>query len=255
MWRLCFFIGICLLPVFGSEIPPYIKQCYEGEPDVIECFKGAIHHLRPYLRQGIKEIELPSVEPFKMEELSLSLTTGPNGYKVSLKDIDVFGASQFTVRKLRLSTEKSPFETKIKIPQLKIHSRYESSGVLIILPASGNGTFDGKLDDILATVKGTVKIQEKDNKKYLHVETLTVNLLVKDIHLEVKNIYNNNIILTQAINLFLRQNGMEVFNVMLPQLKLKLSKLFMDIANSLLSHVSLDTFYVPKGTSEEVTKH
>lgn len=59
-----------------------------------------MYHLQPYLARGIKEIELPSVEPFMMEELSLSLTSGPNGYKVSLKDIKVFGASNFTVQKL-----------------------------------------------------------------------------------------------------------------------------------------------------------
>lgn len=59
-----------------------------------------MYHLQPYLATGIKEIELPSVEPFLMEELTLSLTSGPNGYKVSLKDIDVYGASNFTVEKL-----------------------------------------------------------------------------------------------------------------------------------------------------------
>ncbi|XP_074025621.1 protein takeout [Leptinotarsa decemlineata] len=246
MWRLCSVIGFTFAFVVGEDVPPYIKQCHKGDPEVIECFKEAIHHLRPYLKKGIKEIELPSVEPFKMEELSLSLTTGPNGYKVSLKNIDVFGASQFTVRTLKLSTDKQPFETKIKIPLLKIESRYESSGVLIILPASGNGTFNGHLDDILATVRGTVSVQVKEKKKYLHVDTLTVDLDVKDVGLEVKNIYKNNIILTQAINLFLRQNGMEVFNVMLPQLKLKLAGLFMSICNSLLSHIPMDTFYVPE---------
>lgn len=63
--------------------------------------KGALHNLTPYLAKGIPEIELPSVEPFRMDELSLSLTTGPNGYKVSLLDIDIFGASNFSVRKIR----------------------------------------------------------------------------------------------------------------------------------------------------------
>lgn len=53
------------------------------------------------MAKGIPEIELPSVEPFRMDELSLSLTTGPNGYKVSLLDIDIFGASNFSVRKIR----------------------------------------------------------------------------------------------------------------------------------------------------------
>lgn len=82
-------------------LAPYIKQCYEGDPDIINCFIGAIHHLSPYLKAGIEEIEMPSVEPFRLDELSLSLTGGPNGYKISLKDMDVFGASNYTVAKLK----------------------------------------------------------------------------------------------------------------------------------------------------------
>jgi len=50
---------------------------------------------------GIPEIEMPSVEPFRMDELSLSLTTGPNGYKVTLRDLDIYGASNFTISDLK----------------------------------------------------------------------------------------------------------------------------------------------------------
>lgn len=42
----------------------------------------------------------------------------------------------------RLSENEKPFEARITIPKLRIHARYTSSGVLIILPASGNGTFN-----------------------------------------------------------------------------------------------------------------
>lgn len=43
-----------------------------------------------------------------------------------------------------LSENGKPFEVVIKMPMLNINARYESSGVLIILQASGNGTFHGK---------------------------------------------------------------------------------------------------------------
>ncbi|KAJ8950519.1 hypothetical protein NQ318_015263, partial [Aromia moschata] len=230
---------------------PYVKQCYEGDPQLIPCFRSALHHLRPYLAKGIPEIELPPVEPFVMEELTLSLTTGPNGYKVSLKDIDVFGASNFSVGRLKLSENGKPFETVISIPTLHINSRYQSSGVLIILPASGNGTFNGKLEGLKAIVRGRTSVSEKDNLRYLHVDTLDMDIIVKRVHLAVKNIFKNNVILTQAINLFLRENGMEVFKVMLPQLTKKLSGVFKSISNQLLTHIPLDTFYVPESAQQE----
>jgi hypothetical protein len=44
---------------------------------------------------------MPSTEPFKMDTLSLALTGGPNGYRINLKDMEVFGASNFTVKTIK----------------------------------------------------------------------------------------------------------------------------------------------------------
>ncbi|KAL1490586.1 hypothetical protein ABEB36_013255 [Hypothenemus hampei] len=229
----------------GNLKAPYVKQCYEGDPQVINCFISALHHLKPYLASGIKEIELPTVEPFLMDELSLSLTGGPNGYTISLKEMMIYGASNFSMSKLKLSENGKPFEAQINIPSLKINARYQSSGVLIILPASGNGTFLGQFDDLDCMLKGKVSINVKDGQRYLHVDALHVDLTVKKMRMMVKNIFKNNRILTEAINLFLRENGHEVFKVMLPQLRKKLAGLFMSISNKLLTHVPVDVFYVP----------
>lgn len=86
---------------FFFLIDPFIKQCKSDTKDLSKCFVSAMHHIRSYLAKGIQEIGMPSTEPFKIDELSLSLTTGPNGYKVTLRDIDVFGVSNFTVSSLK----------------------------------------------------------------------------------------------------------------------------------------------------------
>ncbi|KAF7282504.1 hypothetical protein GWI33_002607 [Rhynchophorus ferrugineus] len=234
--------------ISADNPPPYVKQCREDDPQINSCLISALHHLRPYVATGIKEIELPSVEPFLMDELSLSLTGGENGYKISLKDMKIYGASNFSMSRLKLSENGKPFEAKINIPSLKINARYQSSGVLIILPASGNGTFLGQFDDLDCILKGKTSTNKKDNQNYLHVDGLHVDLTAKDMRMMVKDIFKNNPILTEAINLFLRENGQEVFKVMMPQLRKKLAALFMGIANKLLTHVPIDAFYLPRRT-------
>lgn len=37
---------------------PYIKQCRSSDPALVECIKGSIHHLKPWLRTGIPEIQV-----------------------------------------------------------------------------------------------------------------------------------------------------------------------------------------------------
>lgn len=52
---------------------------------------------------------MPSTEPFKMDVLSLALTGGPNGYKINLRDMEVFGASNFTVKSIKYVEQYFPF--------------------------------------------------------------------------------------------------------------------------------------------------
>lgn len=51
-----------------------------------------------------------------------------------------------------MSENGKPFETIIKIPVMKITARYTSSGVLLIVPASGNGTFHGQFGNYLTRI-------------------------------------------------------------------------------------------------------
>lgn len=42
---------------FSAE---YIKQCHKSDPELTNCLKGSLHHLKPYLAAGIPEIEVTS---------------------------------------------------------------------------------------------------------------------------------------------------------------------------------------------------
>ncbi|XP_065337821.1 protein takeout [Cloeon dipterum] len=230
------------------EIPEYVKQCNASNPKLIECLKESLVHLKPYLAKGIPEIELPSVEPFLMDELSLSLSTGPKGYKITLKDLKIYGATEFNVRKIRLGEGEKPFEARLRIPKLHIDARYTSSGVLFILPALGGGTFNADFHDVYADVSGIaekrISNQTGQDETYLTIRDLNVELNVKNVQMAVKKVFNNNRILTEGTNLFLRENGHEVLKHMQPQLKRKISALFLDVANRLLTHVPIRVFLV-----------
>uniref|UniRef100_A0A1B6HSA9 Circadian clock-controlled protein n=1 Tax=Homalodisca liturata TaxID=320908 RepID=A0A1B6HSA9_9HEMI len=236
----CFLLlAVCCLGLgvnAQQTVPAYVKQCKRSSPKLEECLIKALHHVRPYLVKGIPEIEMPSVEPFILDSLTLSLTGGERGYKITLRDIHMYGASNFTVSRLKLSHNGQPFEAKIHIPEMKIDANYTSSGVLIVLPASGGGLFHATLGNVAATIKGFVSSKSKGGQDYLNVDKLDINLVIKDINMNVKKVFNNNRILTEATNLFLKENGQEVLHVMMPQLKVKMAAVIKKVVNQLLSH-------------------
>ncbi|KAJ1528464.1 hypothetical protein ONE63_006875 [Megalurothrips usitatus] len=227
-------IALSQIAAAAENLPPYIHQCRWSDPKVTECFIHAMMHIRPWLAQGIPEIELPPCEPFRLNELSLALTTGPNGYRINLKDIDLYGSSNFTVSRLRLG---EPFEVQFRMPAMRLTAEYTSSGVLIIIPASGKGSFFAAMSGVSAVLRGSASTSSRGGRDYLHVDKLNVDLKTRDVNFGIKKAFNNNAILTEATNLFLRNNGLEVLEAMLPQLRLKVAEVFMEIANRLLAKV------------------
>lgn len=59
----------------------------------------SIESLRPHLKTGIPELEIPSVEPLELGELVVSDKT-QGGLSIIVKDIKAWGPSQFKIRKL-----------------------------------------------------------------------------------------------------------------------------------------------------------
>jgi len=57
----------------------------------------------------------------QMDELTLSLTGGVNGYKVQLRDLYVKGASNYTVEDIKLG---SPFQAIVRMPVLILDAHY-----------------------------------------------------------------------------------------------------------------------------------
>ncbi|KAI8045169.1 uncharacterized protein LOC128264655 [Drosophila gunungcola] len=244
MKSVCLVIVIQALWIVTAETPAYIKQCRREDPKLVDCFIGAIEHLKPYLADGIPDIQLPSVEPFKMDTLALQLTEGPQGYKITLKNMEAFGASNFQVKSLKLSDGSEPFKAKIVMPKLKIEAKYTSSGVLLILPASGGGDFHANFEGVSADLTGKTSRPAAKGGKYLHIDALSLVLDVKDVKMSISGAFNNNRILLEATNLFLRDNSQVVLEAMQAQLQKKLASEFGKLANQLLKNVPIEQFYL-----------
>ncbi|KAH8418523.1 hypothetical protein KR009_011310 [Drosophila setifemur] len=227
-----------------AETPAYIKQCRREDPKLVNCFMGAIEHLKPYLAEGIPAIQLPSVEPFKMDMLALQLTEGPQGYKITLKNMEAFGASNFQVKSLKLSENNEPFKATIVMPKLMIEAKYTSSGILLILPASGGGDFHAVFEGVSADLTGKTSVRVVKGANYLHIDALSLVLDVKDVKMSISGAFNNNRILLEATNLFLRDNSQIVLEAMQAQLQKKLASEFGKLANQLLKNVPIEQFYL-----------
>lgn len=76
----------------------FLHICQTRDPHYEECIKESIEYLKPYLKEGKSEYNIPSLEPLKLKKLTFSPTSN---LRIDAADIDAYGASNFEVRKVK----------------------------------------------------------------------------------------------------------------------------------------------------------
>lgn len=76
-------------------------MCHESDPKLEECMIKSIEFLRPYLKTGIPEMNIPSIEPLVLGDLLVSENSASNGLRITAKEIKAYGPSDYSIRNFR----------------------------------------------------------------------------------------------------------------------------------------------------------
>lgn len=79
----------------------YIHVCKRTDPQVSKCIRESIEVLRPRLVKGIPEINVPGMEPLHISDIVIANGDGPSSFRAILKNVKVYGASDFKINKLK----------------------------------------------------------------------------------------------------------------------------------------------------------
>lgn len=91
-------IVMCVLFSCSAE---YIHVCKRNDPHVSKCIRESIEVVRPRLAKGIPEIQVPGLEPLYIPDVVIANGNGASNFKAILKNINVYGASDFKITKLK----------------------------------------------------------------------------------------------------------------------------------------------------------
>lgn len=84
------------------------------------------------------------MEPVIVDEISIALGSGPDGYRATFSNIEAFGVSNLTFVNVRSDIDTLQFQMTLEIPLIKARAQYVSSGVLLLIQASGSGQYWGE---------------------------------------------------------------------------------------------------------------
>lgn len=121
----------------------YIKICNQSDPKIGSCIRKSIQSLRPYLLNGIEELDIPSLDPLLVPEIKIA-QNGALVLQSTFKNIHIYGPTRFRLRSVRAERAKNgklsdKFRMKVWFPELFMKADYELVGQMLMLPLKGNG--------------------------------------------------------------------------------------------------------------------
>ncbi|CAH1975487.1 unnamed protein product [Acanthoscelides obtectus] len=234
---------VCALTELAhSQNPYYVKRCFKRDTEVNQCLKQSTNYLIANIRRGIPELGITNPEPIVIDEIQLALGNGPDGYRATFRNIEAYGVSNVTVTAVRSDVETNQYQFTMYIPKITAKAKYESSGVLILVQASGGGNYWGEYEGVKIKIYMRGLPHTHKGRSFLTVQQMKMDFSVKNIRMGVDGIHNGNTVLQAALNLFINSNSQELLKEMKPHLKKKLLVLMKNFADNLFSTVPYDSF-------------
>ncbi|XP_076644822.1 circadian clock-controlled protein daywake [Halictus rubicundus] len=226
---------------FARDLPEFLHVCKRNDPQLGDCIKASVENVKPYLLRGVPEYKLPSLEPLKLKEL---VSTSGNNLNLKLKNVDVYGASNFSVTKIRANIDTLRFVIELDLPNLALEGDYEIDGKVILLRLQGSGPVFGNFTNCKAKVKlQAATTKGKDGQNLVNIVDFKTRIAVGSGHLKLNNLFGGDPALGEAVNVAINSNFDAFIKEIQPSLESAISDTFLQIANSILTQFSYETLF------------
>lgn len=222
----------------------FIKKCHKDDPNLNLCLQESANYLIANMKRGIPELNIEEPEPITIDEIGIALGSGPDGYRATFSNIEAYGVSNATVTAVRSDIDTNQFQFTMHIPKISTKAKYKSSGILILVQASGGGNYWGDYEDIKCKVYIKAEPYIKSGRKFLRLDQIKMDFSVKNIQMGVDNVHNGNAVIQAALNLFINSNAQELLKEMKPDLKKKLMELMRSFVENLFDNIPYNSWIV-----------
>ncbi|CAH2238700.1 circadian clock-controlled protein daywake-like [Pararge aegeria] len=196
---MCFVLSSCSLG-YGKLAPDFIHPC---NATTRECLVKATQDAIPDFVKGIPSLDVPSLDPFVIERLSIPL----NGLKVTFYKGKVTGFRKCIVDNVISELDKRHFVLEFHC-NLTIKGQYDAVGRILLFPINGEGDAKVKLTNLRMKVDINTKyVKDKQGIDYFGIKSYKYSFDYGDrVHFDLKNLFKESKELSETVLNFLNEN-------------------------------------------------
>ncbi|KAF7386007.1 hypothetical protein HZH66_011849 [Vespula vulgaris] len=184
-----FLVNLTLLSLiidFGQsmDLPDFLHVCKRSDPNIVNCITESVEYLKPYLQKGVPEYNIPSLEPLLLKQL---IASEKSGLRINAKNVEAYGASDFTITNLKVNLDELIFAMEIKLPHLHVKGTYEINGKILLLPIEGSGPMTGNFTQCTGSVTvHAMKRQLPNGENHVQIDEFKMRITVGKARLKIE---------------------------------------------------------------------
>ncbi|XP_026272218.1 uncharacterized protein LOC113202290 isoform X1 [Frankliniella occidentalis] len=232
----------CLLQVWavpaGTTPQPEnaVAPCQLNSTDLNQCIARNIEHFLQTAKHGLSEVGIDALDPLAVKELELIKGKGKVAVTFEFHDVRFKGFSNSEVNSARMNVNDKKLEVSLRAPVYEIDGQYTCSGGVYELPISSNGHFAVTLTDVTSAWMLYFLTKTTNNETQVAVNRFIVDVSPSNVvyRFDKKFDGENSLGIGEAMDEFMNENALEIYNDIKPQLMSMLSELFLERANQVL---------------------
>lgn len=228
---------LALLLVAGSHATDAPMPMTEPDLDTISIYiKKTLENLRDAMPNGIPELQIPPLEPFKLPVLNIpKIQHGVANVDLNLKDITVGGLSSFVVRDAKGNAGSMRVELDLFFPEVAARGEYDLNGKILIFPLYGKGPAAFQVNDLKIHVAASVTIE---NMKKVQLSDLRVDLTFSQVQVYLGGILGGGSI-GDVVNTLINAMGKLVYDKLKDRILPEVTRILVTVVNNELRKVDL----------------
>ncbi|XP_011156454.2 uncharacterized protein LOC105193627 [Solenopsis invicta] len=223
-----------------AEIPSFIHVCGRRNPKIDQCILNNIDNLKSKICKGIPELDVPSNDPFVIDELALTDTPD---IKLYIRNVQIFGLCDFEINDFNLNFDILHYNFEMVFDQLRANTTYDFN-IRLLVPVAHRGQLYITSDNVKANVTLDFNIITKEDQKYTYLRKIKINLDVKGYVAKYDpEDEQANDQLHKIIRDFIGRNQEEIISSLKPALEETIAKRIIFLASNIVKHFTYDELF------------
>ncbi|XP_043286283.1 putative beta-carotene-binding protein [Venturia canescens] len=228
-----------LVTLVVAKIPPYIKVCGRRNPDLDGCVRRSVESLRGKLREGIPELNVPTLEPLELKGFPLAESDSLRAYAEHVK---VWGLTNFELKEFHDDLVKNQLLIKAVFKKLELDADYDIEAKILV-PFKGKGPIHIVSHDSVADVVMSYKFATKNGVRYVYFSAMTIKLSINDFEAHFKSADGIESAISTAINSALKEGRQEILEIARPTLEKVISETILELGNKICKSFTYDELH------------